>query len=310
MSKQQKLIFGTASYQQQTEAIAGLGNWDLGTIDRQTFPDGERYLRIENDVTGKDVIIVGGTCSDSETMELYDLCCAVVKYGARRLELVIPYFGYSTMERAVKKGEVVTAKTRARLLSSIPPADQGNKALFLDLHSEGIPHYLEGSMTSVHVYGKPFVFEAIEQMNLKDLVLASTDAGRAKWVQSLADDLGVQASFVFKRRIDGERTEISAVSAHVENKDVVIYDDMIRTGGSLVNAAKAYLHARARSINVITTHGIFPEGAVGRLKKEKIFQSIHVTDSHPNANAEADDFVRVYPVAPLFAKELQSHETH
>lgn len=306
MSKNKKLVYGTAAYQEQAREMAKLGGWIVGSIDRQIFPDGEHYMRIADEVADRDVVVVGGTCSDSDTLEIYDLCCALVKYGARKLELVIPYFGYSTMERAVKKGEIVTAKTRARLLSSIPTADQGNRIYFLDLHSEGIPHYLEGAMTSVHVYGKPFVFEAIEKMKLKDLVLASTDAGRAKWVQSLADDLGVQASFVFKRRIDGEKTEISAVSAHVEDKDVVIYDDMIRTGGSLVNAAKAYLNAGARTINVISTHGIFPEGSIERLKNEKIFQSVHVTDSHPNA--KADDLVKVYPVAPLFVKELQSHE--
>jgi ribose-phosphate pyrophosphokinase len=92
----------------------------LGKVEVKDFPDGERYQRIVSDISDKDVILVAGTISDQDTLELYDLACALVKYGARSLDLVIPYFGYSTMERSVKRGEVVTAKTRARLLSSIP----------------------------------------------------------------------------------------------------------------------------------------------------------------------------------------------
>src|SRR5262249_38194283 len=154
--------------------------------------------------------------------------------GARRLTLVVPYFGYSTMERAVTAGEVVTAKTRALLLSSIPPAPSGNSALLLDLHSEGLPFYFEGGLVPIHIYATPVVLDAARRLGGEDFVLACVDAGRAKWVQSLANDLGVPASFVFKRRLDAATTEVTAVSAHVRGKPVVIYDDMIRTGGSLL----------------------------------------------------------------------------
>jgi phosphoribosylpyrophosphate synthetase len=125
--------------------LAALCEVDSGDVETSFFPDGERYSRIMTSVDGREVVVIGGTISDADTLELYDLASAIVKYGARRLTVVIPYFGYSTMERAVKRGEIVTAKTRARLLSSIPQAGAPNRVLLLDLHAEGIPYYFVGA---------------------------------------------------------------------------------------------------------------------------------------------------------------------
>src|SRR5476651_2708968 len=116
------VVFGIRSYSAMAQQMAKLAKGVLGKVEVQEFPDGERYQRIVTNVSDKDVVLVGGTISDQATLELYDLACTLVKYGARSLDLIIPYFGYSTMERAVQSGEVVTAKTRARLLSSIPDA--------------------------------------------------------------------------------------------------------------------------------------------------------------------------------------------
>ena len=120
------ILFSTEKYEymkkriHQTHPLSGDGE-----VERKTFPDGERYQRIATDVMGMHAVIVGGTISDTDTLELYDMACAIAKYGARRLTIVIPYFGYSTMERSTKHGEVVTAKTRARLLSAIPWCPDG-----------------------------------------------------------------------------------------------------------------------------------------------------------------------------------------
>jgi len=307
MSTKSKLVFSIRSYSVMAKTMARLGGWEHGEIEVTQFPDGERYQRIKTTITGYDIILVGGTVGDSETLELYDLACAMAKYGARRLDVVIPYFGYSTMERAVKTGEVVTAKTRARLLSSIPASAQGNRVFFLDLHTEGIPHYLEGDITACHVYGKSLVMKAARQLAGKNFVLASTDAGRAKWVQSLALDLNVDAAFVFKKRIDARRTAVSAVSAHVQGRAVVIYDDMIRTGGSLLNAAKAYRDAGAASIDVVTTHGLFPEDSLEKIRLSGLIRAIHTTDSHPRTRELAGSFLKVHPVAPLLVQALKDH---
>jgi ribose-phosphate pyrophosphokinase len=207
-------------------AAAPAGALERGALERKHFPDGEQYTRLLTPIASRDVLILGATHSDADTLELYDLASGVVDAGAHRLMLVLPYFGYSTMERAVKSGEVVTAKTRARLLSSLPTPGSGSQVVLLDLHVESIAHYFEGSLRPWHLPGRPVVLEAIRALGEgKEYVLASTDAGRAKLVESLANDLRVPASFVFKRRLDTGATEVTAVSAHCEGKHVIIYDD-------------------------------------------------------------------------------------
>lgn len=298
------LVFSTAAYSRLAGDICALTGDETAVLERRYFPDGERYLRLHSSPAGRDVALVAGTFTDADTMELFDLACSVVKHGARSLTMVVPYFGYSTMERAVLQGEVVTAKNRARLLSAIPEASNGNRVLLLDLHSEGLPHYFEGPVRPSHVYAKPIIAEIARRLGGADFVLGCTDAGRAKWVESLANDVGVTAAFVFKRRLSGDRTEVSALDAQVQGKRVVIYDDMIRTGGSLVNAARAYRDAGAVSIDAIATHGLLPGDSIARLQATGLFGKVVVTDSHPRAVELASDFLEVETVAPLLVEHL------
>jgi len=301
------LVFSTSAYEYLGQDISAGAGWELGAIERRTFPDGEHYLRVDTDPADRDVILVGGTIDDANTMELYDLACGLVTGGAYRLRLVIPFFGYSTMERSVRSGEVVTAKTRARLLSSIPMASRGTQVFLLDLHVDAIAHYFEGGVRTIHVYGKHLVTSAARTLGGPDFVLASTDAGRAKWVESLANDLGVHPAFVYKRRFDGETTEVTGVSAQVAGKRVVIYDDMIRTGGSLLDAARAYRDAGAVAIDAIATHGLFPGSSLQKLRSSGLLGSVVTTDSHPRANALRDDFLQVASTAKLLIEHLKSN---
>jgi ribose-phosphate pyrophosphokinase len=305
------LILSTRTYRDHAERIAGRLRAESGAIYRKSFPDGEHYMRLDVDVRGRDVALVGGTISDSDTLEVYDVASAVVKYGARSLTLVVPYFGYATMERATAAGEIVTAKNRARLLSSLPSGDTPNRVLLFDVHTEGLPYYFEGSIVPTHVYGKQIILERIHEIapDLSTLVLACTDAGRAKWVESLANDLGVAASFVFKKRLDGETTRVMAVSAQVEGKHVVVYDDMIRTGGSLMGAAQAYRDAGARQISAICTHGLFPGDSLAKLQRSGLFHSISATDSHPRAVELGGEFLHLLDTAPLFAAQLEATQS-
>lgn len=300
------LLFSIPEYDALARELAAQrGAAELGEVERSLFPDGERYLRLRSDVNDRDVIVVGGTISDPATLEIYDLACAIVENGAATLTLIVPWFGYATMERAVHPGEAVIAKTRARLFSSIPAAKLGNQILLLDLHSEGIPHYFEGALHPVHVYGKPLIEPLARELGGDSFVLGSTDAGRAKWVESLANDLGVPAAFVYKRRLGPAETAVTAVSARLRGETVILYDDMIRTGGSLMNAARAYRDAGAGTIHAIATHGVFPGDSLARVRASGLFASIACTDSHPNARRLAGEGLIVRSVAPLFVRFLR-----
>ncbi|MBC8110218.1 MAG: ribose-phosphate diphosphokinase [Verrucomicrobia bacterium] len=302
-----KLLFSTQSYGYLKKAVLATGNFENGEVEVTYFPDGERYQRLLTEVDGKQVILIGGTISDSDTLELYDLAYTLVSQGALSLLLIIPYFGYATMERAVKPREIVTAKTRAYLLSSIPNTSMGNRVLLLDLHTEGLPYYFEGKIKPIHLYAKTLIIEACYELAGKDFVLAATDAGRAKWVESLANDMGVNGAFVFKRRISGEQTEITSINADVKGKYVIIYDDMIRTGGSLINAAKSYRDFGAKQIAVVTTHGLFVGNGLEKIQNSGLFTCVVSTDSHPNVLTIKNDFLKVKSIAGLLATEIGKH---
>lgn len=301
------LLFTTSAYSYFEEALLAAGRFERGSIARKEFPDGERYLRLDADSWGRDVVLLGGTPTDLDWLEVYDLGCAISRAGARSLSIVMPYFGYGTMERAVKPGEVVTAKTRARLISSIPICEAGTRIFLFDLHTDGIEFYFGDGHTTHHLYGAPVITHAIrELMGDRPYVLGATDAGRAKWVESLSRGLGVDPAFVYKRR-DATTGEISlaGVNADVRGREVVVYDDMIRTGTSLVQAAKAYLAAGASTIHAIASHLVLPAGSLLRLRTSGLFGSILGTDSHPGSQQLRATPGAVHSIAELFARSLE-----
>lgn len=338
MAKRKPIIFSTASYGYLMQAMLNAGQFEVGEFARGLdkagnpvaevipFPDGEFYHRLMTDVEGRKVIIVGGHIDDRETMELYDMANTLVDCGAGELRIVDPYYGYCTMERAVKRGEAVKAKYRARLLSSIPKAVAGNQIYFVDLHAEGIQHYVEGTLHSHHIYAKSVVVEAVKAQLLlrannptckaiqrkalaEPFVFASTDAGRAKWVESLTRDMvaagfNVTSAFIIKDRIAADKTKVRQVSADVKDRSVIIYDDMIRTGGSLREAADAYLKLGAVDVAAIATHCVMPGNTKDKLRDSGFFTHIAVTDSHPRSILLQDDFLSVHSIAPLLAKTV------
>lgn len=302
----ERILYAIEEYGYLADPLAKLTGLRRGELVCRTFPDGERYMRIADDVRNRTVVVLGGTLSDAATLALFDLACGAVTCGAQRLVLVLPYYGYSTMERAILPGEVVTAKTRARLLSAIPIAARGNHGILVDIHSEGIPHYFEGALTARNVQATEAVQTLIRSQGGDDFVLGATDAGRAKWIQSLANTLGVEPGLIIKRRISPTQTEVQAVSANVAGRTVVIYDDMIRTGGSLAAAARAYRNAGAQDVKAVTTHGVFVDNAVSRLLQDDILTGIATTDTHPRALVT--DRVQVASIAPVLARALQDSE--
>ncbi|MBL8085851.1 MAG: ribose-phosphate pyrophosphokinase-like domain-containing protein, partial [Candidatus Obscuribacter sp.] len=147
------ILFSTVGYQYMAERMLATGLFQEGSLGRSMdgegnprpedvpFADGERYLRLLTDVEDHCVVIVGGTVSDRETMDLLDLCHKMVEAGACEIRLVLPFFGYSTMERAVKPGEAVKAKTRALLISAVLKGVAKASVFMVDLHVEGLQHY-------------------------------------------------------------------------------------------------------------------------------------------------------------------------
>lgn len=274
-------------------------------VETNTFPDGEHYWRIENptQIQGKPAVYICGTINDDAIFDAYNMCCTLVREGCSELHLVIPYFGYSTMERAVKDGEAVTAKNIARLFSSIPTSAQGNRIYMIDLHSLGTQYYFEGNMHPVHLTSWSVIKNIISDLG-QNSVLASTDMGRAKWIEKMGNELHMNTAYIMKKRISGSQTEIVALNAEVKGKDVIIFDDMIRSGSSIIKAAEAYKSSGAKNIHVICVHGIFVNDAIKRFKDSGIIKSISCTNTHPNVFASADNFCKIYDISSVIINGL------
>lgn len=304
MPSDSHLLVTTSTYAYLEPRFLAAGPFERGEVERKSFPDGELYRRLACDVWGRDVVLLGGTPSDLDWLEVYDLGCAISRAGARSLSIVMPYFGYSTMERAILPGEVVTAKTRARLISAIPPCEAGTRVFLFDLHTDGIEFYFGDAHVTHHVYGAPIVTRAIEQaMAGRDYVLGATDAGRAKWVQSLAHTLDVEPAFVYKRRDAASgNLAVTGVNADVRGREVMIYDDMIRTGGSLLQAARAYQEAGATRVHAIASHLVLPGDSLAALSASGVLASISGTDSHPSSQKLPQQ--AVFSVVELLASAL------
>ena len=313
LSSAPPLLFWTPHYEQLARDVLALGGVEACELEHETFPDGEHYRRFTTPVAGRRVVLLAGTVDEIDTLALYDLACTAAECGAIALSMVIPYFGYSTQERATSPGEVVTAKSRARLLSSVPLAHHGNEVLLLELHTAGLMHYFEGAITAHHLSARDLVLGLIRDIahglsgEGEPIVLGSVDTGRAKQVEKLASELGAGVAFVFKRRLDGETTRVAAVAGEVAGKTVIIFDDMIRTGGSLLGAARAYRDAGAKRLYAIAIHGVMPGGSAERLRESGLFERVIVTDSHPHAREVAmrhEGFLAAESVASILHRAI------
>ncbi len=315
-----KLIFGTEESQYLAESILKTNEANeefiKGNVERQVFPDGERYLRILSKVQGRHCVVVGSTHNDASTLDIFDMSCALVKQGAKRLIVVIPYFGYSTMEREdpEKFGEVIKAKTRATLLSAIPKASYGNRFILLDLHADTITGFFENDVYATPVSSKKLIMKAAIAFAGHNFVIGSTDVGRAKQVEYLAREFekdpenDVTPGYIYKRRKSGTETAVTGTNVDVKDRKVVIYDDMGRTCGSLMKAAEQYKEKGASEVYAIISHGVIPNSALTKVGEQGIIKQIAMSDSHPSAVAAAakyGEFVKLYSVAGLLAKELK-----
>jgi ribose-phosphate pyrophosphokinase len=275
------------------------------------IPDGELKLRLMVDdwlgLVDKNVIIVGSSHNDEMEETIYRLGCAVVGYGARRLIVVNPFFGYSTMERATEPGDVVTAKASARMFSSIPRGDLANYFLMMDLHVSGLQHYFEGDCRRFELYAETPLIQAITDLNLKDMIVGSADLGRTKWVKTFARHFQTRMVVVDKDR-EGEDTEVVNVIGDVKNASVLIYDDMTRSGGTLIKAADAYFAHGAREVNAVLSHAAFNSAAVIKKLEQSRISRIVITNTHPMSQhklvQQSEKFV-VVDISSVFADALR-----
>jgi ribose-phosphate pyrophosphokinase len=230
-------------------------------INRKTFGGGERYHRLDidkrNELFDRDVIIVGSTHDDKSFDEVCRIGEALAMLGTRRRIFVIPFFGYSTMEREQLAGEFVVAKMRAKSLSQISGASN-NIFLLMDLHVAGLVHYFEGDCVRHELYAEPILVPEIRKILTEKKVtahkVATTDLGRPLWTRVIAEKTGAEGMALVTKERDGEETKIIGVIGDVDGFYIFLHDDMNRSSKTLVNAGKAYAEMGARGMSGAVTH--------------------------------------------------------
>lgn len=282
-----------------------------GKIERSRFGDGELYHRLAvkdaSELFGRTAIFVGSTNSDRNFDELEKIGQALAAAGTSRRIFVIPFFGYSTMERAVLPGEMVSAKINARRLSEIANTDRGNVFLLLDLHVSGILHYFEGGCLRYELSAAELLSQAISELKLKNFVFGTADLGRTKLVETFADNYKTEIVFIRKTR-ELKKTKVTNVIGEVKNKTIIIYDDMTRGGGTLIHAAKAYLNNGAKEIYAVLSHLALNNESVISLLENSPIKKIITTNSHPmseNKPVKKSKKIIIKDISPEFVKIIK-----
>ncbi len=294
------VVANQASTELGLKVAAALG-LEFTTMIRKMFADAENYHAFPEDIAGKTLIIVASTHTENSHQELMDLIQGGRYYNAASVNVVIPYLGYSTMERA-KRGsfEIPKGVTRTRQIFRARP----DFVAFVDLHSEAVLHAHGGEISTKHIWTGELVVDHLQKMDLGEFVLVSPDYGFSKQVAKLASLLKCPHTAADKDRYDTDKTIVSQVSSVVQGKTAVICDDMIRTGGSIIQTAERCLEAGATGIAVLATHLVMAGDARQRFLDSSILKVIG-SDSYPGR--VSDDLLEVYSLAPLLAKILKSY---
>jgi len=270
-------------------------------MERKHFSDGEYYHAFPESISGKDLIILGATPDDRSHQELLDLISGGRYWNAASINVVIPYLGYSTMERA-KPGsfEIPKGVTRTRQIFRARP----NFVAFVDLHSEAVLHAHAGEIRAKHVWTDGLVIDKIKKSGLRDYVLVSPDYGFSKRVARLASFLNCPHTAADKDRYDTDKTIVGQVSKVVKGKTAIICDDMIRTGGSIIQTAERCLEAGAVDVVAMATHLVMAGDSLERFRASPVSRVIG-SDTYPGR--ESNDIMDVYSVAPLLADVLEDY---
>ncbi len=270
----------------------------LSDVEVTRFGEGEIFVKINADVRNRDVFIIQPTCPDpnENLMELLIMIDAFKRASVGRITAVLPYYGYARQDRKDQSRVPITAKLVANLIT----AAGANRVLALDLHATQIQGFFDIPLD--HIYAASLLVKYITELDIPDLVIVSPDAGSIKMARAFSNRLNADLAIVEKKRLDATKTEAMNLIGDVHNKNVIIVDDIVATGGSLTQAAALLKKKGALSVRAVASHGVFCGPAYERIENSEISELI-VTDSiyheghHPK--------VRVVSIAPLVGEAIR-----
>src|SRR5688572_19237651 len=234
MSDSRLKIFTGNSNRPLAEEICRSIQEPLGEATVTSFPDGESFVKINENIRGSDVFIIQSTCppTNHNLVELLIMIDAARRASAQRITAVIPFFGYARQDRKDQPRVPITAKLVANLIV----ASGANRLLTMDLHAQQLMGFFDIPVD--HLYAAPVIVRYFQQKNLQDLVMVSPDIGGVKMVHAYANMFHAPLAIVAKKRKSADDVEVLSVVGDVEGKNVLLVDDLTETGGTLTRAAE------------------------------------------------------------------------
>ncbi len=297
-TNEMKIFAGSASIPLAEKIVNYLGV-RLGDCKTKRFADGEINLKIDETVRGHDIYIIQSACSpaNENIMELLIMIDAFRRASAHSISAVIPYYGYARQDRKARGRDPITAKLIANLITEAG----ADRIITIDLHAEQIQGFFDipvDNLWSFPVFSK---FFSDNTFNRGEIVVVSPDIGGVKRASKFAAKLGVPLAILDKRRPEDNMAEMVHIIGEVEGKTAIIFDDIIDTGRSLVEASKMLKSNGAQKIFACATHGVFSGEAkeiIARSEIEKVF----ITDTI--YHSDLPENIRMLSIASLLAEAL------
>ena len=270
------VIFAGSASASLTGSICKYLKVPLGRALVSRFPDTETLVKIDDDVRGKDCFVVQSTCPpvNDNLMELLIFIDSLRRASAKRITAVIPYYGYARQDRKSEGRTPITAKLVANMLTKAGV----NRVLTMNLHADQIQGFFDIPLD--HLTAAPVLARHIQTRNLENAVFVSPDVGNVKFGTDFASRIGADLAVIHKRRVSADSTVAVQMIGNVRGKNVMMFDDMITTAGTVCEAAKLVREHGATGIYVATTHAVFSGPAVERLAGAGLTEIV-VTDTIP-----------------------------
>lgn len=303
MNNRLRVLSGTA-HPALSQAIADSLGVPLGSATVETFPDGETFVQINENIRGRDVFLVQPTCppANQNLMELLIMVDAVRRASADRITAVLPFFGYARQDRKDRPRVPITAKLVANLLV----AAGVTRVLTMDLHAGQIQGFFDIPVD--HLYASPVLIKAIRERGIEDLVVVSPDVGGIKMSHAYAKTLGVPLAIVAKNRISAEEVEALSVIGDVRGKNVLMVDDLTESAGTLTAAAKLLAEHGAKNVYAGVSHAVLSDKGKERLAASPILE-VFTTNSVPQAFGSKVTPLSIAPLLSDAIKRIHDNES-
>jgi ribose-phosphate pyrophosphokinase len=294
------LVFGGSASPRLTASICRHLELEPGRAEVLRFSEGTLFVRVLQNVRGRNVYVVQSTVfpTNDNFMELLFWIDALRRASAASITAIVPYFSYG---KGDKKDEP-RVSIRGRVCADAIEAAGADRVVTMDLHVPQIQGFFRIPVDDL--YALPQLCDALDELDLGDVVVVSPDAGFAKRARRFARRLGAPLAIIDKLRDDhSEAARAIDVIGEVEGRNAVIVDDFTVSGGTLVEAAEQLVLRGARSVTAAITHGVFAEGSTERLDASPIERLI-MTDTVETQPVQLSSKVRIVSVAPLFAEAI------